>query len=127
MPTYLEQVVDAYIECALWASTVGEEGTPMDDEYGPDDLAPATVAAIHRDVAAFIAHLETDGIDASSTNAAQMGHDLWLTRNRPGAGFWDRGNGPLGDQLTLIAYSYGEANWYPANDGLIYQLGDEEA
>jgi hypothetical protein len=125
MPTYLEQVIDAYIECALWSSTVGEEGTPMDRDYSIADLAPSTVTAAYHDVAAFIAHLETDNVDASSIGAVQMGHDIWLTRNGHGAGFWDRDLGALGDTLTDIAHSYGEAYWYPGDDGLIYQAGDE--
>lgn len=124
MRTDIEQTVDAYIECALWSSTVGEEGTPM-DEYGPEDLAPSTISAARRDVAAFIAHLEADDIDASDITPAQMGHDLWLTRNRHGAGFWDRGTGALGDTLTEIAQSYGEVDWYAGDDGMIYQYGDE--
>lgn len=38
----------------------------------------------------------------------QVGHDLWLTQNRHGAGFWDRGLGKLGEQLTEIAHWFGE-------------------
>lgn len=126
MPTYIKQVIDAYIECALWSSTV-DDGTPMDDHYGPDDLAASTLRAVHRDVAAFIDHLEADNVDATSIGPTQMGHDLWLTRNHHGAGFWDRGTGKLGQTLTAIAHGLGEADWYLGDDGHIYQYGDESA
>lgn len=37
-----------------------------------------------------------------------LGHDFWLTRNRHGAGYWDRGLGDLGDRLTEAAMAFGE-------------------
>jgi hypothetical protein len=40
----------------------------------------------------------------------QVGHDIWLTRNRHGAGFWDRGYGPIGVGLTEAANALGEDN-----------------
>jgi hypothetical protein len=51
---------------------------------------------------------------------AQIGHDFWLTRNRHGAGFWDRGLGDLGDKLTAAAHTYGESNLYVGDDGQVY-------
>jgi hypothetical protein len=40
---------------------------------------------------------------------SQAGHDFLLTRNRHGAGFWDRGLGDIGDKLTEAAHAYGHA------------------
>lgn len=37
-----------------------------------------------------------------------VGHDLWLTRQGHGAGFWDRGTGMLGERLTNAAHELGE-------------------
>lgn len=37
------------------------------------------------------------------------GEDFALSRNRHGAGFWDRGYGDVGDRLTAAAHAYGEA------------------
>lgn len=51
----------------------------------------------------------------------QNGHDFWLTRNRHGAGFWDRGYGEVGDKLTEAAQKYSECNlFYSAEDNKIY-------
>ena len=38
------------------------------------------------------------------------GHDFALTRNGHGAGFWDRGLGDAGDELTDLAEAEGELN-----------------
>lgn len=48
------------------------------------------------------------------------GHDLWLTRNYHGAGFWDRGLGTVGDVLTALAEAEGEVGVYLGDDGLVY-------
>lgn len=51
----------------------------------------------------------------------QIGHDLWLTRNGHGTGFWDRKlPGSLGNQLTAAAGAMGTSNAYLGDDGLHY-------
>jgi hypothetical protein len=47
--------------------------------------------------------------DGENLTAEQIGHDFSLTRNHHGAGFWDRGWGELGDELTDAAQSMGGA------------------
>lgn len=47
------------------------------------------------------------------------GHDFWLTRNRHGTGFWDRGLAAVGKELTVKAHAYGEVNVLGEN-GVIY-------
>lgn len=42
------------------------------------------------------------------------GQDFYLTRNRHGTGFWDRGYGPTGDDLTEAAKVYGPTAGHPA-------------
>ena len=50
---------------------------------------------------------------------ARFGHDLYLTRERHGAGYWDRGLGELGDYLTDIAHAYGAAETLFDTDGTV--------
>lgn len=114
-----ETVLSAYIECALWAST-DEDGDPLDGLYSRDDLAASAVASMREDVVDFLDSLERDGVDVSALDDPQIGHDLWLTRNRHGAGFWDRGLGALGDDLTKRAHAYGESDLYVGDDGALY-------
>lgn len=51
---------------------------------------------------------------------SQAGHDFALTRNRHGAGFWDRGLGVVGDKLTEASHSFGDAYCFIGDDGLVY-------
>jgi len=50
----------------------------------------------------------------------QAGADFWFTRNRHGAGFWDRGLGIAGDWLSDAAKVYGSCDLYRGDDGKLY-------
>ena len=108
--------ISAYVECALWSST-DEEGEPLDSSYCTDDLAFGARALMESDCEDFI---ESNSGLLADWNARQAGHDFWLTRNRHGAGFWDRGRGKNGDDLTAAAHAYGECDLYVGDDGVIY-------
>lgn len=61
-------------------------------------------------------------IQETGQSAEQCGHDLWLTRNGHGVGFWDRGYPvALGDALTRAARLAGERDLYLGDDGRIWQ------
>ena len=120
-----------YVIAMLWSSTEGEEGTPLDSIYGPENLALETWAKVERDCRAFLAkvgHLVTDAnyIGRANEGAAQQaGHDFWLTRAGHGAGFWDGdwesdAHNGLQGPLTLAAKAAGELDPYAGDDGLIY-------
>jgi hypothetical protein len=108
----------AYIEAALWSS-MDDDGTPLDEAYTIDDIAPDTLAAMARDCAQFQA--ANAGLLALAGDDTQNGHDYWLTRNRHGAGFWDRGyDEAVSKPLTDAAHADGESNLYVGDDGLLY-------
>lgn len=111
-----EQAFQAYVECAMWSSTE-DDGTPLDENYGPDDISLESLDSMRMDILDFIdgAGALVDGMDP-----AQVGHDFWLTRNRHGAGFWDRGLGDVGDKLTAMSHPYGELDLYVGDDGFVY-------
>ena len=116
MPTMFR----AYVECALWSSTDSADdsgGAPLDDNYGPEDLDSSAEVSMLQDCEDFaLAH----AVDLATLDASQVGHDLWLTRNHHGAGFWDRGLGELGERLTAAAHAYGESDVYVGDDGSLY-------
>lgn len=114
--SYLDRFVDAYVECALWAST-DDTGEPMDDTFGPEDIAPTTLEEMRRECASFVDYA---GDALTGIDAEQAGHDFWLTRNGHGAGFWDRGLGDVGDVLTDKAHSFGSSDLYVGDDGKVY-------
>ena len=114
----LDQMIDAYITCALWSSVV-DEGMPLGDSFTADDLTPDALARIQDDCRTFYIKTSSRYIfDAETPD--QMGHDLWLTRNGHGAGFWDRGLGEVGERLSDLARSMGEQSLEVGDDGRIW-------
>lgn len=124
----LSPMVRGYLTAALWSST-DEDGEPLDASYDLTDFAPETVerattdcidfsAANTADVAAYCRHRTYD--PSQGTVDDYLGHDLWLTRNGHGAGFWARGLGALGDRLTAAADAMGVCVCYVFADGRIY-------
>ena len=104
----------AYVAAALWSST-DDEGTPL-DELGAE-LTPEARERMEADCRDFYAAHASQWDDAPNYSDEQAGHDFWLTRNRHGAGFWDRGLGDLGRQLTDAAHPYGECSLYVTDAG----------
>lgn len=120
---YIDDFVDAYIECALWSSTIDDRGTPMDDDYGSDDLHADALSAIRIECIDFCEAHESQLAEADAEygrGAESCGHDFWLTRNGHGAGFWDRGMEKLGDSLSDAAHSYGSSDLYIGDDGKVH-------
>ena len=116
--------LDGYLECALWSSYDLYTGRRL-DKLGEGAVAYETFDDMACDVWRFLATCWGDvwedfEIDLSGIEPEQLGHDLWLTRNRHGAGFWDRGLGEIGDKLTETAVTYGGVTLYFGGDGKIY-------
>jgi hypothetical protein len=107
----IEAVLAAYLECALWSSC-GEGGEPLEAEFGVTDFSIAARAAARDDCLDFIGLCAREGIDLSKLPANQVGFDFWLTRNHHGAGFWDRGLGRMGEDLTKWAHAAGSCDVY---------------
>ena len=116
------KMVDAYAECAVWSSLdwdnqIGGNPQPMDAEYSTDDLGEDAWDSFRTDCEDFA---DANSVDLADMDAEQAGHDFWLTRNRHGAGFWDRGLGERGDRLTKAAHVYGEVDLWVGEDGKIH-------
>lgn len=120
-----EEFFQGYVNCALWSSADtppgGSEPEPLDEDYGPDDIADETLDAMRADCNDFI---DGSGIDladyVAARSAGDAGHDFWLTRNGHGAGFWDRGLGELGDRLAAMTKPYGSFDLYIGDDRKVY-------
>ena len=122
-------MADAYVESLLWSSSViGLDEQPYNaDEYHHSD---ALQESSYNDCVDFyqtnseIIELYIEQMVESGMSErdafAQLGHDFALTRNHHGAGFWDRGLGDLGINLTDIAQSYGSVDVYLGDDELIH-------
>jgi hypothetical protein len=121
-------MASAYLDCAAWADWPRDENG---DEEG-DSWARQAFESAEATVRLFLLAESVDdgptghdiltghGIDPESA-----GHDLWLTRNRHGAGFWDRGYpSGVGDVLTAMAHAMGSDDVYIGDDGFAYLTGD---
>lgn len=118
----IEKVLTAYIECALWSSTDNADksgGEPLDANYTPDDISAECLESMRGDVEDFV-EANAELLAKSGQSDEQIVHDFWLTRNRHGAGFWDRGLGDIGRQLTEMSHPYGSCDLSFGDDGLIY-------
>lgn len=83
---HIQTMTDAYIE-AIYFTETGDDDQPEADA----DLDPYTRMQAYIDCRNFYwAVTEELGINASYIDWRQAGHDLWLTRNGHGTGFWDR-------------------------------------
>jgi len=116
----MDLFTNAYIEAALWSSLDESDdsgGHPLDDNYGPDDIAEETLARIFDDCKAF----QRDHADDIGGELERAGHDFWLTRNGHGAGFWDGDwDDDIGQRLTDASDVYGSVDLYVGDDGRIY-------
>lgn len=119
----LDAFTRQYIATALWSSNDESDesgGSPLDENYTEDDLAPETLARIKADCADFQQRLDEFGSLETDYDAEHAGHDFWLTRNGHGAGFWDGDWGEQGDELTKLAKAFPAIDLYVGDDGLLY-------
>ena len=131
--TYLETFHRHYIITALWSTTNvdNEEGddTALDAGYILEDLS---IGAFNKSISECADFIEMSGIEQDPYwDAEHAGHDFWLTRNRHGAGFWDRYCDfgaevrdevqSRGDHYTSLCRAhFPEVDIYPGDDGRLY-------
>ena len=114
----IDTVLHHYIVCALWSST-DDDGDPL-DHYDIEDIDPDTLEAMRADVIDFLED-NREILEESGLSDDIIGDDFWLTRNRHGAGFWDRGLGEIGQKLTNVCHFYGEIDLYVSDNGKVCQ------
>ena len=126
-----------YFAAALWSSPNIDdypEGSevPYDHDYCPDYFPKCDWGEAEQMIKKFIDENADDLIKFANAfehtewgGIGQIGHDLWLTRNGHGAGFWDRttfiDDQDLLDRLSDAARKLGEAYVYV--DGKIPRIG----
>lgn len=122
----LDAFTRAYIDAAIWTDCNPDNEELCDKTE--DDLAPETVKRMAEDCARFQSEsallLERastfGGEHLDGYGSYQAGLDFWLTRNRHGVGFWDRGLDEIGEALTQAAHKFPETRLYLGDDGKIY-------
>jgi len=111
-----ETFLDGYLACALWSSSL-----PLLGEWTSEARKQA-----EKTCADFMAD-NADALERYYEKTARpesyAGHDLWLTRNGHGAGFWDRCNNDAFPELCKAAEELGEQHPYQGDDNKIYFYG----
>lgn len=108
--TFNQEILKGYLVAALWTE---------EDEVGDASLADISSKSKQKaiqDINNFVLKAG-DLIKKSGLDAEQIGHDLWLTRNGHGAGFWDRDLGDIGEKLSGIARNMGNINVFKGDNG----------
>lgn len=119
----INDFISGYLECALWSSNNdnGEDNPPpLDQSHSTSDLHPDTLEKMKTDCQAF--YDANKKVFIGSMPVEYAGHDFWLTRNRHGAGFWDREYLSQNQQsaLTSASHAFGEYWLYVGDDNLIH-------
>lgn len=81
----LETIKTAYLEAAAFTDLGDEDQPPSHAEPSALDKSRAYLECRN-----FLWACESLGFDMKPFDPAQIGHDIWLTRNGHGVGFWDR-------------------------------------
>lgn len=87
----LDQFTQAYVVCALWSTNDNADesgGEPLDSNYGPEDIAPETLAKMAEDCRQFQADQQQE-LERAGLTPERAGRNFWLNRNGHGSGFWD--------------------------------------
>lgn len=114
-----------YFETALWSSTDESDetgGEPLDVNYVIDDFTVEGLKEMIAMAEEFINKPKVwSAIEDSLDDWALAGHDLWLTQNGYGVGFWDGDwPEPQATLLTKAAEQIGEAYIYVGDNGKLY-------
>ena len=121
---YIETFTTAYFEALLWAEhdIDDKDNDLLDDRYGIEDIDQQSRDEARAECDLFLAisgeyieaatlhgeYADRSGQGLHMREAIEIaGHDFLLTRNGHGVGFWDRGLGAIGDNLSAIAESFG--------------------
>lgn len=123
--TYELEFIAAYVECALWSSIDPDNDEHLNSNYSFENISEEGKATVKQACKSFLENNKAllnqlDYKNPQYSNASLAGHDFWLTRNEYGTGFWDRGLGKLGKQLTAACKIYKASDCYLGDDKLIY-------
>ncbi len=115
----IDATVSAYLDAVIFTDCGEDADVPEGAQFADVAIIEAYATCADFLTQAMRAGLWQQWLDAGMTIAA-FAYDYWLTRNSHGAGFWDRGLGELGDNLSDMATIQGSVYAYAGDDGLIY-------
>lgn len=106
----LDEIVRGYVECALWTGEF--------DNYTAKDLSSDAKEKMRKDCEEFY-NKNKYLVDEHNVDGEHFGHDLWLSRNGHGTGFFDGDYGKECEPLQSNARKMGECYLYMTHLGQI--------
>lgn len=121
----LDPLVDQALGTALWSTP--DPNTEIDDYLNARFTIEDVPAHARADMTARLLLFITENAEliaaARATGYAedltQIAHDYVLTCNREGAGFWDRGLGEIGEELTEATEAHGPWELFVTETGIL--------
>lgn len=110
----LKDVLKGFVSCGMWLAQDDIDSEALSIDFVEDSLEfcqQAIDSVELKDQALYL---------SGAFDSVQFGHDLFLTCNGHGVGFWDRELGALGERLTAISEALGGFDLYLGDDELIY-------
>jgi hypothetical protein len=121
----LNIIVDSYLETAIWTEDFDEEvkdKTIYDFSNNARNQAKAEIEWFLKNSVDMFG--DSVFIDVSYTS---IGHDIWLSRNGHGAGFFDRGyEDEISDFLMYLSHQLGEISLEVNNDKIDFIMDSEK-
>lgn len=115
--------VAGYKQAIIFAETATNgDGEDVQNLAGYD-FSESALGIIYQDCRLFWGH-NSDKVGLAVAGSEdydyeRAGNDFWFTRQHHGVGFWDRGLGLVGDELTEAAESFAEKNIFINDAGLL--------
>lgn len=125
--TDFDAFFQSYLTTALWSSTISEgdeenepgerDGDAFDAHFATSDFSGEALEMLRAHAFSFWSRMwfyldHEQGRKGEKPDAAQAGHDFWLTQNGHGAGFWDGDYPTYGDTFTKLAKCYPVINLF---------------
>lgn len=104
----IDEMTEGFLSASLWTNEI--------ESY--EQFEPKSVSAVRGICERFYIENHDDLWEVGRERRDEYtkwechGHDLWLTGQRHGVGYWDRGYGSIGDKLTKAAESTDLESWH---------------
>ena len=117
----IDEILEGYLEAALWTEEENLTEENEDLDVNIFNIASGSVEQAKKDIETFIANAGEDAINEAveKNGLSHLGHDILLTRNRHGAGFFDHCYNNE-KKMMDAAQCLGEKYIYCGDDGKIY-------
>ena len=112
-----DNVLRGYLTAILW-SEMDNNDDPLDSNYEISDITEESIEKAKSDIKAFVEKAKELFTEDELNDPDQIGHDLHLTRQGHGSGFWD-GDYVKGDEITKITDKMGSVEVYVGDDGKV--------